>query len=798
MRRMGVAVLVLVAFSACRGAPAGRGRGHESKLEVSLIFVDPDHRLEACQREFGSWLLQNPDGVLFWSRDSRLVIAAPRREGRTQYHAHLYHRVGGVLVDWVAHQSTDGRIEIPLDRFDQPEALVVSSAARRYSPPEPARKEGPPAAIAPPYSLSYKLVPAELAETLLPLQRHRYEIQTPVGTLFFLVSSFNRGDQLLTWVDPARKLSALIGEDPYVHLRAHDSVIVPRVRVDVVDAKTGALWQRSGTWPLPAALGRPGGRTEDKPFVLRTPRRELISFGPAATLDLELPQDPPGTSAPVEARFRGVGREDALTFALAVAYPAGPKGEYSFRIETDTITAERPSRSYACSLDHLDSSSFPLLSAITHRLRTPWVLTGGRYAPVPPRGSDAVPLDRQDPPAGLHARIVTPRHASHFDLVEFLGQAGARKRGNGVLADSFRVPGPDDPNLIPPPPGGPPGGDFVPPPPPGPSGGRDPGGLSPPGVGGGDDSTCGCGPDGRNCPDATAPCRGRCGKACPGNGHCKPKAQAGVFKVVLPCPPKGKSCGQSEENCKCPPHPWDFTQVLGALQAWFIPQGAADVDWHGIHGATAPCHQWTHVADAVVRQWVGVQQVAKVFQVYVTFKPCIELAGLVWREPDDPEHEYDYTTLELDGEPNPISTGVYNDPNTSVETQALVETFSEVPGTLTFECESTNSVPTAMLTLDSDSLAAIATALEENAGAFSTAYWERPESAPPAATLGVGSLPVESWGTYRPGTPSSGGGTVSGPGGGGGGGTGGGGSGGGTGPGCDPTDYYTCPPPRSR
>ena len=37
--------------------------------------------------------------------------------------------------------------------------------------------------IAPPYMVSYKLMPADTAATVLPLQAWRYEVVTPIATL---------------------------------------------------------------------------------------------------------------------------------------------------------------------------------------------------------------------------------------------------------------------------------------------------------------------------------------------------------------------------------------------------------------------------------------------------------------------------------------------------------------------------------------------------------------------------------------------------------------------------------------
>lgn len=64
-----------------------------------------------------------------------------------------------------------------LSRFDEPEALVVTSAPLRLSE----RRERGAEGVIPGYAMSFRLVPADQWQALVPLQRGRVELETPWG-----------------------------------------------------------------------------------------------------------------------------------------------------------------------------------------------------------------------------------------------------------------------------------------------------------------------------------------------------------------------------------------------------------------------------------------------------------------------------------------------------------------------------------------------------------------------------------------------------------------------------------------
>src|SRR5205814_37632 len=100
-------------------------------------------------------------------------------------HAHILHRVGNTQLDTVVDQGLGGVIEAELSRFDQPEAVIVVSDARKMADETDKlestldKREGHAAvAVMPPYVMSFRLLPHEQARIVLPLQRFRYEIAT--------------------------------------------------------------------------------------------------------------------------------------------------------------------------------------------------------------------------------------------------------------------------------------------------------------------------------------------------------------------------------------------------------------------------------------------------------------------------------------------------------------------------------------------------------------------------------------------------------------------------------------------
>ncbi|HLY10354.1 MAG TPA: hypothetical protein VKW04_13705, partial [Planctomycetota bacterium] len=610
-RRWGLGVVL--ALSAAAGCRTGELVTREKPVHVETVFVEQDHKIQACMKDLAASYLDLQDSVLFVDRDSTLRIKPPSMAGSEPYHAHLGQRVGGHLLDQVFHQNAEGRIEIDLSHYADPETLIITSAAceiLQQEVPSYVKKAHPGAqpekGIAPPYVVSYKLLPAETASTIIPLQSFRYDIETPVGVLHLLPTSFNRMDQILTLVDPSRKLSDLMDEDPYVTIAKYNTAIVPRLTVEVLGTG-GQVWERTGTWHTPSGLDRlfkPG----EKPFVIRSDERELISFAQPPRVDLVLPEGVPATSARIGATFSGVGEKDSLKFVLGCVYPSGRKGDFGARVQTHDISKDTKTAIYTADLDHLPPEAFPLTSSITHRLVQPYRLTGGRFAPQEPQGKVVLAsIAKTNRPKGPE-NVVFARYASHYDFLLFFG--GGPGAPPTSLANSYRNGTDNTPstNLTPPPPGG---GNGLPPilitPPPSEGGGSS--------AGGGPDSNCGCGNKGENCP-ADQPCKGHCAPCrCQGNNN-----NSGSIVVPLTCVMKGTGC-QPDNECQCGPHTWSESDCMSFIGN--MTKGAAETAWFGGQFGLAPCHAVTPVAMLRVTFWgAGLQKIYQWYVVSVTFGPC--------------------------------------------------------------------------------------------------------------------------------------------------------------------------------
>lgn len=626
------AYLALALVASCTGIPEVAPPRGPGGVLVESIFLEGDHRAERCLSELAKSLRDLPDGVLFFDReDSRIRVTPPRGPGVETYHVHLVHRVGADVLDHVVRQNDAGLIELDLSRFDQPEELIVVSSAFRFSKQgeAPAKDQvgRDEEALTPPYAMSFRLVPADQSELVMSLQPFCYVVETKVGNLSLFVQSFNRRDMLLTWMDPGKKMGALIKDDPYIHLKKQDAYIPPRLVVDVLRRKGELPWQRAGTWHLPGSALRPEN-AGDLPFSFRIPGQELISFGPPARVDFTLPEQPPATSARIEAKYSGVRPKDALRLVFAVQYPTGRAKETAFRIETQDVTATTGKGSFVANLADLDPSRFPINSALVHRFVQPWRLHGGAYTPEKPLGTSAVSLEPKAGPGKLHARVVAPRYASHYDFLSFLGGSQGKSALEGLLRGS------GSPNTTPPPGGGGGGGPGT-----GPGPGDDGVGIPPPPVagnslppggagGGGNSSNCGCGPGpapgmpSPGCPSKHK-CKGQCGQACPGNGHCK-RDDSGNVNLEFPCPPSPKGCGQDRATgeCKCGKHSWNKDAAMNAVQQMF--PGAADYSWFGSHNGWAPCDETTPVGIVRITYWAaaGFGQTHVFCTVSATFGPC--------------------------------------------------------------------------------------------------------------------------------------------------------------------------------
>jgi hypothetical protein len=797
------ALLLVLALSVGCSLLGDRREPERPKAKIESLFVEPDHRLATCLHgDLALSYISDPDSVLFFDKDSRIKVSPPTKKGAARYHAHVLHRVGtSEVLDFTFNQDSEGLIDIDLGRFDQPEEVVITSAARRITEDRPAAQDAsavldrPDELITPSYVLSFRLVPRDgQIETILPLNRHRYEIETELGTLYLMVSSFSKRDQLLTLIDPQRSLGPLLGEDPYVYLQGEDGAVPPRIMVEVLRPGSKVPWQKAATYHIPEAADRftkPG----DRPFVLRTSKRNLIAFAAAPRLDLELPKEPAQTTALVSASFRGLGEKDALKFVLASAYPTGRKGDYSTKVDSHIITASTGKDTYTCDLSHLDPSRFPLVASLVNRLVTPWKLTAGRWAPEPPREKVSVPLVAPAAGGVKFSRFLSPKYASHFDFLAFLGAGSGKRKGSSLMDPDFGGQ-PDDPNLAPPPPGGGPtgpGGGGVPKPTPLPTAQPSAGGAF--AGGGGDDSQCGCGKNGQKCKNTAAPCTGNCGHGCPSNGCCDPgdTIDGGQFLVTFPCPPKGKTCGKNEQDCKCTPHQWDRESIAAAVEAAiqankFLKDRYADLDPPEKPVGFAPCHKRFFASDVVAHFWknagMGIGgpplgQWRVTYHVYVLFSPCIqkpEPGDLGIIEPispntilDDPNPAKGGGTFAVNrpggtGSPltgatftidfadptNPISTSRTPalDPNTNVDVAQAANALGGGRGT-DGAGGLTNVVIAGILRTDIDTLNGIRSAGVARSNETSAAWLTRPVTVldgPDSWTL---SLPPVDWAVYQ-------------------------------------------------
>lgn len=626
------AFIGLALLASCTGTPEVAPVRGPGGVLVESVFMEGDHRTERCLGGLAKSLHDLPDGVLFFDRqDAKVRVTPPRGPSIESYHVHLRHRVGGDVLDHVVRQNDAGLIEVDLSRFDQPEELIVLSSAYRFSKQEgPSSKEGPgreEEALTPPYAMSFKLVPVDQSQVVMSLQPFRYVVETNLGNLSLFVQSFNRRDMLLTWMDPSKNLGAIIKEDPYIHLKRQDAYIPPRLLVDVLRGKGDLPWQRAGTWHLPATSSRPQNG-DDLPFSFRIPGKELISFGPPARVDFTMPEKPPATSARIDAKYAGVRAKDALRLVFAVHYPTGRLKETAFRIETQEVTATTEKGSFVADMADQDPARFPINAAIVHRLVQPWRLHGGAYMPEKPLGTSTVSVGPGGGPGKMHASVVAPRYASHYDFVSFLGTGG--KSSADSIARSFSG-APGSPNVTPPPTGPvnpiPPPGPPVPPT--APNGNTGGAGLAGGGGAGGNPSNCGCGPGpapgmpSPGCPSKNK-CKGQCGQACPGNGHCKDD-NGGQVTLEFPCPPKPKGCRQDRKKgeCKCGAHPWDMNSAMSAVMQLF-PR-AADYSWFGMHNGWAPCEETTPIGRVRISYWApaGFGMVQVWCTVAASFGPCI-------------------------------------------------------------------------------------------------------------------------------------------------------------------------------
>jgi hypothetical protein len=789
MRRLERRLLIIVGLAlaaSCRSA-GDAGAGVPKGVEVSALFVDgAGHELATCLKDWARSYVAYPDGILFFDPGSTVSVKVPRGERAEPYHVHVLHRVAGEVLDQVVGRNDSGRVEVDLSRYDDPEAIVVASAPLRLT-----EGRGASRAVVPPYAMSLKLIPRDQAEALIPLQNGRVELETPWGTLYTFVRPFNRRDMFVSWVDPKRTLRLLVEEEPYVYLRWADGYLAPRLVVEV--ATGGTIWQRAGTWPMPEWVDRLEGGEAEKPFVLRTPERELFAFGAPARLDLRVPEGPVGRTATIEARFRGLREGEGLKFALGCAFPIRGAGDYGLEGETHEVVGTGGRETYTVALDRLEAGAFPLTAAVTHRLIQPWALRGGMFRGVPPLERVTLGALGGIGRRILHPRVVVPRCASHYEFVSFFGDVTAVGKVRSP-ADAWRrgeTSGPG-PNVMPPGPG-----ISVPPPSPP---------TSPP-----------LGPEVGG-PMVDHDSRGNAGGGIPGPGGSGPKDDPpppgpdGRIEVTLPCPGKG-GCGM--QHCTCPNHTWTQSAVMQAVWRALAKSGPADISFFGSHGSTAPCHRLTHVGTVRVTYWgVGFQLLHYWYQVEVTFQPCMGIrppppppppvpppqppppphrpppgepgsGGPPEGRPPVPSGGGRDDRPPPSGDPFDIETGTVTISGDLGETESIPFPYNDpewtAQGYYVSEVFGSENVPTWAFSLSSSELSAIRSG-------FGDAYHGRPLEGPGTPSVAWSPSLTESWAVYQPGTGDS---TTGGP---------GGGSGGGPPPSppppspppptCDPWDYY--------
>ncbi len=100
----------------------------------------------------------------------------------------------------------------------------------------------------------------------------------------------------------------------------------------------------------------------------------------------------------------------------------------------------------------------------------------------------------------------------------------------------------------------------------------------------------------------------------------------GNITVNLSCPWKPKTCGEDPANCKCPPHLWVMSDLMGIMTPAF--PGACDFAWFGPHADTTPCCATGLAGVLRVSYWgVNFQLIQDWYQVSVHFGPCFGKKG---------------------------------------------------------------------------------------------------------------------------------------------------------------------------
>lgn len=555
-----------------------------NSVKFEVFWVGQDHRLQDCARGLEK-SYDLADGTLFYTRQSKIQVKVPA--GKENYHLHLIHRVAGEhRMDEVVRSADakSGIISLSLESYSAPELLILTSSSYTASEKE-SPYDVPEKALIPPFMVAYRLEQAETLESLVAGQNFRYDIRTPMGKLAYMVQPLNRGDMILTMIDPTAKHGRLF-EDVFVYSRKDEAAVLPKLEVEVLH-DDGTIWQRTGVWPRPV----------NGDLALRTPSDEVLTFSAPASVKLRPLTDKPGVMTQITAVLDGAQDGETFRVVLADAFPVDRKtGRHTYRVQAVDLTAQSPTRSIPIDYSNTDSMNFPLTSALVNRVVAPWQVPGGFFNPRPPRGVGQVSPSAKLPT--MPKLVSFAGAASHYDLLTFSGGPG--KVAQGRLLAALYASGSSSP-------------------------------LSPtlnPGSGSSTDN-----PNNGNTtvvqPPQPGPLLGSTSTNSGTNPNNLPilgwsqnrddgpaKERVGEFTIKFKC-----GCS-SPSGCKCTTHGWSMNGCMNGICKTF--PGAADVSWFGYHGGRADCHAKTLVGIVRVSWWDGPGYRLRYdwYKVYVTFLPC--------------------------------------------------------------------------------------------------------------------------------------------------------------------------------
>lgn len=410
---LGLAVAVGASFS-CASAPSIPEGPSPTPVKSETLFTEPEHEAPWCQKEALDHFRTLPDGVLFFDADSRIRLCVPSDPGQIPYHAHLFFREGAELAERWFPQGPNGRMEIDLSRFPEPEFLLLTSATARLRVQDPQTSERQLPLLAP-YAMAFRMVPREQADLYAGVQPFRYEWKHPAATVQLFAQSFNRNDMLLTLLDSQKGAEYLFADGAF-HWKGGDALLVPRATVEVASG-SGQVWQRSATYPIPDPVWEEGSAS----LALTLMGLEVLPFAPPPRVDLALLDEKPATSFRIGARFQESGVERRRHLVLLGGTPVDGRERVALRIQTAELPSEMGEATYLMDFSDLEPSRFPVTGYLAHRVVEPWRAPGGFHRACAPLGTAEA---RVLVGGGSPSRVVAPVFASHFALVTLLGKGG--------------------------------------------------------------------------------------------------------------------------------------------------------------------------------------------------------------------------------------------------------------------------------------------------------------------------------------------------------------------------------------